>query len=79
MEKLQMVRDALGAVAMVLGFVGAVLMLVLVDAGLTLLLIRWTHKVKKALELPQPQSPPMPALPDDHKVTIIGGGVRKWE
>jgi hypothetical protein len=79
MEKLQMVRDALGAVAMVLGFVGAVLMLVLVDAGLTLLVIRWTHKVKKALEISQPEAPPLPKLPEDHTVTVIGGGLTRWE
>jgi hypothetical protein len=78
MEKLQMIRDALGAVAIVLGFIGAVLLLALVDTGLTLLLIRWAGKVKRLAELPQP-GVPLPELPPDHNLTVLGGGVRKWE
>jgi hypothetical protein len=78
MDKLQVVREALGMVAIVLGFAGAVLMLALVDTGLTLLLVRWARKVKRLAELPQP-GVPLPQLPPDHRVTVLGGAVRKWE
>ena len=40
MEQLEIIRDVLGAVAIALGYLGAVLVLALVDAGFTLLLIR---------------------------------------
>jgi hypothetical protein len=78
MEQLQTIREALGMVALVLGFVGAVLMLALVDVGFTVLLIRWAGKLKKLSEVPQPDVPPVPKLPADHRVTVIGGGIRKW-
>jgi hypothetical protein len=76
MEQLETIRDALGAVVMVLGFVGAVLMLALVDVGFAVLLIRCGRKVKRLTELPQP-GVPLPQLPPDHKVVVLGGGVRK--
>jgi hypothetical protein len=78
MEQLTILRDVLSAVAIVLGFVGGVLLLALIDVGFTVLLIRWARSVRKAHELPQPEVP-LPQLPPDHRVTVLGGGVRKWE
>jgi hypothetical protein len=78
MEQLEMVRDVLGGVAMVLGFIGAVLLLALFDVGLTLLLVRWSSKVKQLTNLAQPEAP-LPQLPQDHKVVVLGGGIKKWD
>jgi hypothetical protein len=78
MQTLEMIRDVLGAAAMMLGFVGAVLLLALVDTGLTLLLVRWAGKVRRLGRLPQPDVP-LPELPPDHKVVVLGGGLRKWD
>lgn len=78
MAMLQMIRDALGMVAIVLSFVGGVLVLALVDLGMTVLLVRWARTIRRARDLPQPQAP-LPQLPDDHKVLVIGGGIKKWD
>jgi uncharacterized membrane protein YciS (DUF1049 family) len=79
MQRLDFLRDVLYAVVVIFGFATAVLTLALVDVGLTLLLVRWSHKVKRLTELPQPESL-LPELPADQgTVTILGGGIRKWE
>jgi hypothetical protein len=71
---IEQAQELLGAAAIMLGFVGAVLVLALADVGLTLLLLRWAGKVK---DLAQP-APNLPELPPDHNVVVIGGGIRKW-
>jgi hypothetical protein len=76
MDKIEMARDVLGGVAMILGFIGAVLLLALFDVGLTLLLVRWSSKVKQLARLPQPEAP-LPQLPDDHRVVVLGGALKK--
>jgi hypothetical protein len=80
MEKLEILRDALGAVAIVTAYIGAVLVLALFDVGLTLLLVRWAGKVKKLSRLSQPEAPEsnLPELPPDHSAVMIGGGLKKW-
>jgi hypothetical protein len=78
MAKLEMLRQVISTAVIVFCYVTAVLLLALVDAGLTLLLIRWGTKVKELSQLPQPDAP-LPTLPSDHKVVVLGGGIRKWE
>jgi hypothetical protein len=78
MDKIELVRDVVGGVAIVGVYVSAVLLLALLDVGMTLLLIRWSAKIRKASELPQPEVP-LPKLPDDHKVVVLGGGIKKWD
>jgi hypothetical protein len=82
MQRLDFLRDVLYAVLTLFGFATAVLTLALVDVGLTLLLVRWSHKVKHYGFLPQPKAPEslLPELPADQgTVTILGGGIRKWD
>jgi hypothetical protein len=75
MHHLETLRELLGMVALVLGFLGGVLMLALVDVGLTVLLVKWAGTIRRARDLPQPDAP-LPSLPDDHRVTVLGGGLR---
>jgi hypothetical protein len=78
MDRLQVVRDVVGGVAIIFCYITAVLGMALVDAGMTLLLFKASGKIKKAVELDQPKAP-LPELPPDHKVdVVIGGGLRKW-
>ena len=78
MDKIAMVRDLVGGIAIVAAYVTAVLLLALIDVGMTLLLLRWSSKIKGFAQLPQPEVP-LPKLPDDHKVVVVGGGIRKWD
>jgi hypothetical protein len=78
MNKLQVLRDVVTTAAIVFAYVTAVLVMALADAAITVLLFKLSGKIKKASELPQPQVL-LPELPPDHKVVVIGGGIRKWE
>jgi hypothetical protein len=80
-SQLEVIRDALQAAAVVFCFITAVLVLAFVDVGLTLLLVRWSCTLRKLSHLPQPEAPEslLPKLPDDHKVVVIGGGIKRWE
>jgi hypothetical protein len=78
MEQLEIIRDVLVAVAIALGYLGAVLVLALVDAGFTLLLMRAARIFRRESALPQP-GVPLPQLPDDHRAVVVGGSIRKWE
>jgi hypothetical protein len=78
MDKVELVRDVAGGVAIVGVYITAVLALALLDVAMTWLLIRLSAKIKKASELPQPEVP-LPQLPDDHKVVVLGGAVKRWE
>jgi hypothetical protein len=71
---IEQAQELLSAAAIMLGFVGAVLVLALADVGLTLLLLRWASKIKDLART----EPNLPELPPDHKVVVIGGGIRKW-
>jgi hypothetical protein len=71
-------RDLILNVAVLFAFVTAVLVMALADMGITLLLFKWSSKIKKASTLPQPKVP-LPELPPDHKVVVLGGGVKRWE
>jgi hypothetical protein len=76
--KLEFARQAVGTAAVVFAYVTAVLVMALADVAMTVLLIKWSSKIRKASELPQPKVP-LPELPPDHKVVVIGGGVKRWE
>jgi hypothetical protein len=78
MEDLQAIREALLHVAVIFAFVTAVLVMALADVGMTLILMKWSGKIRKASELPQPEVP-LPQLPPDHQVVVIGGGVKRWD
>jgi hypothetical protein len=76
MEDLQAIREALLHVAVIFAFVTAVLVMALADVGMTLILMRWSSKIRKSSELPQPS---LPELPSDHQVVVLGGGVKRWD
>jgi hypothetical protein len=78
MEDLQVLGEFVRAVAAIIAFVTGILVMALADVGMTVLLLKWSSKIRKASELPQPEVA-LPQLPPDHKVVVIGGGVRKWE
>jgi|Tabmets5t2r1_1033131.scaffolds.fasta_scaffold88000_1 hypothetical protein len=78
MEKLQVMRDVVSVVAILFLYVTAILVMALADVGIGYLIVRWSGTIKKASELPQPEAP-LPKLPDDHKVVVIGGGLKRWE
>jgi hypothetical protein len=78
MDKLQVVRDVVGTVAIVFCYITAVLVMALADVGMSLLLVKWSGRLKKLSHLPQPEAP-LPKLPDDQKVVVIGGGLKRWE
>lgn len=73
---IEQAQELLGAAAILLGYVAAVLLLALTDIGLTLLVLRWASKIKD-LARTEP-STMTPELPPDHNVVVIGGGIRKW-
>jgi hypothetical protein len=72
---LDQAQEMLGAAAILLGYVAAVLLLALTDVGITLLLLRWTNRIK---ELAKPE-PPSSTLPTDHSPIIVGGALRRFE
>jgi hypothetical protein len=78
MKDLHIIREALLHVAVIFAFVTAVLLMALADVGMTVLLLKWSTKIRKARELDQPQVP-LPELPPDHKVIVLGGGIKKWD
>ena len=78
MEDLQVIGEFVRAVAVIIAFVTGILVMALADVGMTVLLLKWSSKIRKASELPQPEVP-LPQLPSDHQVVVIGGGIKKWE
>jgi hypothetical protein len=78
MRDLHAVREFVTVVAVLFAYLTAVLVMALADVGMTILLMNWSGKIRKASELPQPEVP-LPQLPPDHTVVVIGGGIRKWE
>ena len=78
MEDLQVIGEFVRVVAVLFAYVTAVLVMALADVGITVLLLKWSSKIRKASELPQPEVP-LPQLPDDHKVVVLGGAVKRWD
>ena len=78
MEDLRIIGEFVRVVAILLAYITAVLVLAIADAAMTLLLFRWSSKIKKASELPQPEVP-LPQLPPDHQVVVLGGGIKRWD
>jgi hypothetical protein len=78
MDNLHVLREVVTTVAVLFAYVTAVLVMAIADVGMTVLLLKWSGRIRKASELPQPEVL-LPELPPDHKVVVIGGAIRKWD
>ena len=57
MEDLQVIGEFVRAVAVIIAFVTGILVMALADVGMTVLLLKWSSKIRKASKLPSPRCP----------------------
>jgi hypothetical protein len=75
-EQLHLMSEALRTIAILACYLTAVLVLGLVDAALTLLLLRWSAKIKK--DAITTEAVPT-VLSDGTRVYRVGGGIKRWD